>query len=111
MAGHILITGEGINGKSVSANLCVCKTAADLQRNFKAGDIIVAKETSNEMMEQMREASGLIVERGGAGSHAVIAGLSLDIPVITKAEYATSILKTGAYVTLDAKEGIVSCNQ
>lgn len=111
VAGHILITGEGINGKSVSANLCVCKTAADLQRNFKAGDIIVAKETSNEMMEQMREASGLIVERGGAGSHAVIAGLSLDIPVITKAEYATSILKTGAYVTLDAKEGIVSCNQ
>ncbi len=111
VAGHILITGEGINDKSVSANLCVCKNVTDLQRNFKAGDIIVAKETSNEMMEQMREASGLIVEKGGAGSHAVIVGLSLDIPVITKAEYATSILKTGAYVTLDAKEGIVSCNQ
>ncbi len=63
------------------------------------------------MMEQIREASGLIVEAGGSGSHAVIAGLSLDIPVLVRAEYATDILKTGAYVTLDAKEGIVSCNR
>ncbi|EOT28388.1 pyruvate kinase [Eubacterium sp. 14-2] len=111
VAGHILLTGDGINEKSVSASLCVCKNVADLRRNFKAGDIIVAKETSNEMMEQIREASGLIVEAGGSGSHAVIAGLSLDIPVLVHAEYATDILKTGAYVTLDAKEGIVSCNR
>ncbi len=111
VAGHILITGQGINDKSVSANLCVCKNVTDLQKNFKTGDIIVAKETTNEMMEQIRGASGLIVEGGGADSHAVIVGLSLDIPVITRAEYATSILKTGAYVTLDAKEGIVSCNR
>ncbi len=111
VAGHILITGQGINDKSVSANLCVCKNVTDLQKNFKTGDIIVAKETANEMMEQIRGASGLIVEGGGADSHAVIVGLSLDIPVITRAEYATSILKTGAYVTLDAKEGIVSCNR
>ncbi len=111
VAGHILITGQGINDKSVSANLCVCKNVTDLQKNFKTGDIIVEKETTNEMMEQIRGASGLIVEGGGADSHAVIVGLSLDIPVITRAEYATSILKTGAYVTLDAKEGIVSCNR
>ena len=111
IAGHILLTGEGINEKSVSASLCVCKNVQDLRQHFKAGDIIVAKDTTNEMMEQIREASGLIVENSGAGSHAVIVGLSLDIPVITKATNATTVLKTGAYVTLDAKEGIVSCNQ
>ena len=55
--------------------------------------------------------SGLIVEEGGANSHAVIVGLSLDIPVLTQAEYAIDILKTGAYVTLDAKAGVVSCNR
>ena len=111
VAGHILITGKGINDKSVSASLCVCKHVSDLKRNFKAGDIIVAKETNNDMMEQIREASGLIVEEGGANSHAVIVGLSLDIPVLTQAEYAIDILKTGAYVTLDAKAGVVSCNR
>lgn len=111
IAGHILLTGEGLNEKTVSASLCVCKNVEELQQHFKAGDIIVAKDTTNEMMEQIREASGLIVENSGAGSHAVIVGLSLDIPVITNAENATTILKTGAYVTLDAKQGIVSCNQ
>lgn len=107
VAGHILATGKGINDKVISANLCVCKNVSDLKTNFKAGDIIVAKETNNEMMEQIREASGLIVEEGGSDSHAVIVGLSLDIPVIIEAENATIVLKTGAYVTLDARQGII----
>ncbi len=111
VAGHILVTGKSVSNKSVSANVCVCKNADDLRRNFKEGDIIVAKETNNEMMEQIRKASGLIVEEGGPNSHAVIAGLSLDLPLIVEAENATSILKTGAYVTLDGREGIVSCNR
>ncbi|MCI9081360.1 MAG: pyruvate kinase [Lachnospiraceae bacterium] len=110
VAGHILATGKGINDKVVSANICVCKNAENLKENFKEGDVIVAKETNNNMMEQIRKASGLIVEEGGPNSHAVIAGLSLDIPVIVEVEHATAILKTGAYVTLDAREGIISCN-
>ena len=61
-------------------------------------------------MEQIREASGMIVEVGGPYAHAVIAGLSLDIPVLTEAKNATGILKTGAYVTLNGKDGIVRCN-
>ncbi len=111
VAGHILAVGNGINDKVVSANLCVCRKEGDLQRNFKAGDIIVAKETTNEMMGQIREASGLIVEAAGMDCHAAIAGLSLDIPVLVGTEHATTILKTGAYVTLNAKEGIISCNR
>ena len=50
------------------------------------------------------------MEAKGPNSHAVIAGLSLDIPVLTEAQNATGILKTGAYVTLNGKDGIVSCN-
>lgn len=110
VAGHILTTGKGISDKVVSANLCVCKNTEELKKNFNSGDIIVAKETSNDMMEQIREASGLIVEEGGPNSHAVIVGLSLDIPVIIEAENATGVLKTGAYVTLNGREGIISCN-
>ncbi|MEY8392245.1 pyruvate kinase [Lachnospiraceae bacterium 45-W7] len=110
VAGHILATGRGINDKVVSANICVCRNAEDLKENFKEGDVVVAKETNNDMMEQIRKASGLIVEDGGPNSHAVIAGLSLDIPVIAEVEHATAILKTGAYVTVDAREGIISCN-
>ncbi len=111
VAGHILITGEGVNQRKVSANLCVCENAEELRRNFKDGDIIVTQETNNDMIEQIRAASGIIVEAEGDGTHAAIVGLSLDIPVITGAQNATKILKTGAYVNMDSGKGVISCNQ
>ncbi|MCI8282017.1 MAG: pyruvate kinase [Lachnospiraceae bacterium] len=111
VAGHILITGDGIVPRKASGNLCVCEDAQELRRNFKDGDIIVTKETNNEMIEQIRASSGIIVEAEGANTHAAIVGLSLDLPVLAGAQNATKILKTGAYVNLDGKRGVVSCNQ
>lgn len=107
VAGHILLNGKGANGKKISGNLCVCHEAGDIE-SFKDGDIIVAADTTNEMMGQMRRASGLIVENEDANCHAVIAGLSLDIPVLIAAKDAVQVLKSGAYVELDCENGIVS---
>lgn len=107
VAGHILVKGTGVTGKKVSANLCVCRSDADLA-NFKEGDIIVASDTNNHMMEQMRAASGLIVEADSESSHAAIAGLSLDIPVLIGAKNALDVLKSSAFVELDCENGIVS---
>lgn len=109
VAGHILVQGKGINTKKVSANLCVCRTDDDLA-NFKVGDIIVAKDTNNHMMEQMRAASGLIVEADSESCHAAIAGLSLDIPVLIGAKNALDVLKSSAYVELDCESGLVTAN-
>lgn len=109
VAGHILVRGKGINKKKVSANLCVCHDAADLAQ-FKAGDIIVAKDTNNAMMEQIRQASGLIVEADSESCHAAIVGLSLDIPVLIGASQALQFLKSSAFVELDAENGVVSAN-
>ena len=107
VAGHILVNGKGVNGKKISGNLCVCHSVEDL-KSFKDGDIIVAADTCNEMMEQMRQASGLIVESKAENCHAVIAGLSLDIPVLIAAENALNVLKTSAFVELDCENGVVS---
>ncbi len=109
VAGRILLKGKGVNNKKVSASLCVCHNTEDLQ-NFKAGDIIVAKDTTNEMMDQIKQASGLIVEADSMNCHAAIAGLSLDIPVLIGAEQALGVLKSSAYVELDAENGVVSAN-
>ena len=109
VAGHILVRGKGINKKKVSANLCVCHEQKDLAQ-FKAGDIIVAKDTNNAMMEQIRQASGLIVEAEGENCHAAIVGLSLDIPVLIGAKQALQFLKSSAFVELDAENGVVSAN-
>ena len=105
VAGHILVKGKGIAGKKIAANLCVCHSEEDLA-NFKEGDIIVAADTNNRMMEQMRQASGLIVEADSC--HAAIAGLSLDIPVLIGAKNALEVLKSSAYVELDSENGVVT---
>lgn len=109
VAGHILVRGRGLNQKKISANLCVCRTEEDLA-NFKVGDIIVASDTNNHMMEQMRQASGLIVEADSESCHAAIAGLSLDIPVLIGAKNALAVLKSSAYVDLDCESGVVSAS-
>ena len=110
VAGRILVTGNGITKKKVCGSLCVVKDAEELKKNFHAGDVIVAPETNNEMLAQMRAASGLVVEQKGDNSHAAIVGLTLDIPVIVGAANATDILKSGAVVMVDAETGTVSSN-
>ena len=110
VAGHILLSGVGISAKSASANLCIASSAEELEMKFKPGDIIVVQDTNNQMLPQIRMASGLIIEKTGSNSHGAIAGLSLDIPVITGAANATKILKSGAFVAMDGSKGTVSCN-
>ncbi len=108
VVGHVLLTGEGVTEKKVSARVCVCKSLSQLERSFRDGDIIVAYDTDNTVMEYLRRASGIIVEKEGAGAHAGIIGLAMDKPVLTGAKNATDILKSGAVVNLDAENGRVS---
>lgn len=110
VVGHILIKGRGVNNRKTTASLCVGKEEMDIVDTFKEGDIIVLPETSNDIMDELRQASGIIIEAEGHNSHAGIVGLSLDIPVILGAKNATDILKSGAVVSMDAEKGIVSSN-
>lgn len=110
VVGHILVKGRGVNNRKTTASLCVGKDEMDIIDNFTEGDIIVLPETSNDIMDELRQASGIIVEAEGHNTHAAIVGLSLDIPVILGANGATDILKSGAVVTMDAEKGIVSSN-
>lgn len=107
VAGNALISGKGGNKLKRSGNLCVCQDMDDLEQNFHMGDILVVKETTNEMMSKLKDATGIITETGDRYSHAAIVGMALDIPVIVAARNATSILKSGTFVTIDAEQGIV----
>lgn len=107
VVGHILMKGQGVTPKKGSGPLCVCRTKEELEQNFKQGDIIVIHSTDNDMLPNIKKASGLIVEEEGMNSHAAIVGLSLDMPVILGAEHAVEILKSGALVTIDGEKGLV----
>ncbi len=107
IVGNVLVKGTGYNNIAVSGPLCVCVDAKQARALFEPGDILVIPKTNNTMMDLLKEAAGIITEQGGLDSHAAIVGLTLGIPVLCDAENATSILKHGTTVTLDAARGMV----
>ena len=108
LVGNILASGRTvINRLSVRASLCVCKDEEEALENFNEGDILVISKTSNALLSIIQKAAGVITEEDGADSHAAIACLALEKPVIVGAKNATKILKTGTSVTMDAGQSVI----
>lgn len=107
VVGHILANGEGINKQKVRGRLCVCHSKEDLVKEYQPGDIVVTQDTDNVMLNQLKTASGIVIEKGSLDAHAVTVGLSLDIPVLLNVKNATDILKTGVFVNLDCENGVI----
>lgn len=107
LIGDSLVSGVGIGSHNAIGRVCICRHADDLKNKFKHGDVLVATNTSNDMLEQMREATAIIAEESGMNSHAAIVSLTLDKPVIIGAIGAMSKLEDGQLVAVDAERGIV----
>ena len=107
VVGHILANGEGINKQKVRGRLCVCHSKEDLVKKYQPGDIVVTQDTDNAMLNQLKTASGIVIEKASLDAHAVTVGLSLDIPVLLNVKNATDILKTGVFVNLDCENGVI----
>lgn len=107
VVGKILVSGTGVNNRSVAAKLCVCKNAEEALQKFQSDEILVIPYTTNELFGLLKHAKGIVTETDGLNSHAAIAGLALDIPVVVGAKNATKILKDGVIVNLDAGHGVV----
>ena len=110
VVGHMLVRGTGVCGGRITAPLRVVENAEEAAEDFQTGMILVTKQTNRAMLPLVRKASGLILEDADPEGHGVIAGMSLDIPVIIGAANAMTILKSGSVVTIDAQKGTVSCN-
>ncbi|MBP7174886.1 MAG: pyruvate kinase [Thermoclostridium sp.] len=107
LVGRVLVNGTGIGKGVVTGELCVGRTYEEVIGRFSEGNILVVPFTTNDMMPLIKKASAIIVEESGVNSHAATVGMALDKPVITGAQNALSILKSGSVVTVDADRGIV----
>lgn len=107
LVGNILVSGKSATNYSVCGNLCVAKNEDEAKKKFRPGDILVIPQTSNNIFDILREAAGFVTEVPGLNTHAAIVGMALEKPVIVGAQGATSILKSGTTVTLDAERGAV----
>ena len=65
-------------------------------------------QTSNRLLDILKDCSGIITETPGINSHAAIVGLALDLPVLVGAENATKLLKSGTTVKMCIRDRVYS---
>jgi pyruvate kinase len=107
VVGDIIAKGQGIGRKSAFGKAVIAKTAEEAVEKMTEGGILVTHSTDADMMKALQKAAAIITEEGGLTSHAAVVGLSLGIPVIVGVENATSILKDGQEITVDAGFGAI----
>ena len=106
IVGDVLMEGKGGTASRASGSVCVIRNAGDLQ-NFNAGEVLVISETSDEILSMLKNAAAVITEEKERDSQAVIVARALGMPVVSDAENATEILKSGTVVTVDGKRGVI----
>ncbi len=74
---------------------------------FEEKEILVCTMTTPHLVPLMQKASAIITDKGGILSHAAIVSRELKIPCVVGAQNATSLLKTGDVVEVDANTGII----
>lgn len=78
---------------------------------LQEGDILVTTMTNPNMAFLMSRASGIVTDEGGITCHAAIISRELKKPCIVGTRYATTTLKDGDYVEVDANTGVVKILQ
>ena len=78
---------------------------------FKQGEILVTEMTAPDWVPAMKKAKAIVTDSGGMTCHASIVSRELGIPWIvgtkSRGDAATTAIKTGDDITVDATHGVV----
>jgi pyruvate kinase len=111
IVGDVLLEGKSLNGISSSGVLCVIADDKSSPIEFKGGEILVIKKSSDSILHLIKNSSGVITEEHDSDSPAAIVAKALDIPVIISAAKATERLISGIAVKIDGEKGqVLSAN-
>lgn len=99
---------HGITGNPgvVSGPVCVVLNSDDFSK-FKAGDILVSTMTTPDFVVLMQKSAAIVTDIGGLLCHASIVSRELNKACVIGTRVATSVLKDGDVVEVDATAGIV----
>ncbi|KPU43448.1 pyruvate kinase [Oxobacter pfennigii] len=107
IAGDILVKGTGIGSNSVYGSAAVVKDLSSAEERLADGDILVVKKLEKDYIYLLDRVLGIVSEEGGFTSHVAIECISRGIPVISGAQGATDIIRSGTLITLDTNRGLV----
>jgi pyruvate,water dikinase len=99
-----LVTGRAVGSRIAAGRARVITDTADLSQ-FKPGEVLVADATMPDWGTVMKQAAGLVTDRGGRTCHAAIVARELGIPAVVGCGDATERIRTGDEVTVSCAEG------
>lgn len=99
-----LLKGKAVGHQIATGNVRLIKDDNDLL-HFTPGEILVAETTSPDWGAVMKEAAGIVTDRGGRTCHAAIVARELGIPAVVGTDVATQQLKTGDVITVACGKG------
>lgn len=79
----------------------------DSVKSIREGDVLVTDATRPEMVPVMKKVSAIITDLGGVTCHAAIVCRELKIPCIVGTKRATTSLKDGQLLEVDAFKGTI----
>jgi pyruvate, water dikinase len=104
--GAILLHGLGGAPGSASGAVRVLASLGDAER-LADGEVLVTHMTAPDWVPLMRRAAAIVTDSGGMTCHAAIVSRELGIPAVVGTGEATSKLRDGELVTVDATNGLV----
>lgn len=102
-----ILSGGDIAAKGIACGVIVPVHANEDLGHFPEGSILLAKNSSPNIMPVLRRAGGVIAETGSLTGHMASLCREFGIPALLNLPNATKILKKGEIVTLDALTGRV----
>jgi pyruvate,water dikinase len=102
--GRVLVQGRSVGNRIAAGPVRVIPNAFGL-RQFQAGEVLVTDKTDPDWEPIMKNAAGIVTNRGGRTCHAAIVSRELGVPAIVGTETATGALHTGQVVTVSCAEG------
>jgi len=107
IVGDILVQGKPNGTTHGYGNANVVKDYKEAQDNIDNGDILVVKKLDKNYIELLDKLSGIVTEEETVDSEINIQCMMKEIPLICGAQGATDIIKTGSFITLDVRRGII----
>ena len=102
--GVLLAQGRAVGQRIVTGRAHVITDIAQLNR-FMPGEILVADTTMPDWGTIMKQAAGVVTNRGGRTCHAAIVARELGIPAVVGCDDATERIRTGDDITVSCAEG------
>jgi len=102
--GKLILEGQTASPGIATGIVNILRSAREITK-IKAGDILVTDMTTPDFVPAMKKAVAIVTNKGGQTSHAAIVSRELGVPCIVGTKTATSTLRQGRVITVDATAG------